>query len=78
MYNFIKGSTFETRNTKPVYYGSETISFISSKIWNLLPINIKDSENLNIFKSNIKSWKPGNCPCRLGRLYIADIGFIEL
>ena len=77
-YNFRKNSTFETRNIKSVYYGSETISFLGSKIWERLSSNIKDSENLNIFKSNIKSWKPENCPCRLCRLYIADIGFIEL
>ena len=76
--NFRKNSTFETRNIKSVYYGPETTSFIGPKMWELLPSNIKDSENLNIFKSNIKSWKPENCPCRLCRLYIADIGFIEL
>ena len=76
--NFKKNSTFETRNIKSVYYGPETTSFIGPKMWELLPSNIKDSENLNIFKSNIKSWKPENCPCRLCRLYIADIGFIEL
>ena len=78
MYNFRNNSTFKTKNIKPVYYGSETISFISPKIWNLWPSNNKDLENLNIFKSNNKSWKPENCPCRLCRLYIADIGFIEL
>ena len=39
-----------------------------SKIWELLPSNIIDSENLNIFKSNIKSWKPENYPCRWRRL----------
>ena len=78
MYNFRKNSTYETRNVKSVYYGSETISFIGTKIWELPLSNIYDSENLNIFNSNIKSWKPENCPCRLCRLYIADIGFIEL
>ena len=77
-YNFRKNSIFETRNIKSVYYGSETISFIGPKIWKRLSSNIKDLENLNIFKSNIKSWKPKNCPCGLCRLCIADIGFIEL
>ena len=76
-YNFSKNLTFEIRNKKSVYYGSETIS-LGPKIWQLLPCNIKDSENLNIFKSNIKSCKPENCLCLLCKLYIADIGFIEL
>ena len=77
-YNFRKHSALETKNIKSVCYGSKTISFIDPKIWELLPSNFKDSQNLNIFKSNIKSWKPENCSCRLCRLYIADIGFIEL
>ena len=47
-YNFRKNSTFETRNIKSVYYGSETISFLGPKIWELLPSNIKDSENFHI------------------------------
>ena len=54
-YYFRNNSTFETSNIKSVYYGSETISFLGPKIWELLPSSIKDSENLNIFKSNIKS-----------------------
>ena len=77
MDKFRYSSLFET-NIKSVYYYSETIYFLGPKMWQLLPSNIKDSENLNIFKSNIKSWKPESFPCRLCRLYIADIGFIEL
>ena len=45
----------ETTNVKSIYYGSKTISFLGLKIWESLPSNIKDSENLNIFKSNIES-----------------------
>ena len=77
-YYFRNNSTFETRNIKSVYYGSEAMSFLGLEIWELLPSNIKDSENLNIFKSNIKCWKPENYRCRWCKLYIADIGFIEL
>ena len=73
-----KNSTFEERKVKSAYYGAETMSYIGPEMWELVPSNINDSENLSIFKSNIKSWKPENCPCRLCRLYIADIGFTEL
>ena len=57
-YNFRNNSALETRNGKSVYIGSETISFLGPQICELLPSNIKDSENLNIFKPNIRSWKP--------------------
>ena len=68
-----KNSTFEERKVKSVYYGAETMSYIGPEMWELVPSNINDSENLSTFKSNIKSWKTENCPCRLCRLYIADI-----
>ena len=58
MYKFRKNWTFETRKIKSVYYGSVKISFLGPKIWEILPSNIKNSEN--IFKSTIKSWKPEN------------------
>ena len=76
MYNFRNNSTFETGNIKYVFDGSEKKSFLGPKIWELLPSNIKHSENINIFKSNIKSWKSENCPYLFYRLYIADIGLI--
>ena len=55
----------ETRNVKSVFKNvkcSKIIPFLGLKIWELLPSNIKDSEILNIFKSNIKSSKSENCP----------------
>ena len=76
-YNFRKKSTFETGDIKSVYYSSKTISYLGPKNMGIFA-KIKDSENVNIFKSNIKSWKPENCPCRLCRLYAVDLGFIEL
>ena len=54
------------RNPITVRYGTETISFLSPKIWSLIPQNIKDSGSLPCLKKKKKNrkWKP-NCPCRL-------------
>ena len=38
------------RNPKAVRYGTETISFLSPKIWYLILQNIKDSGSLPCFK----------------------------
>ena len=72
---FRKNSTFETRNLF-VYYGPETISSIGPKILEFCQVKLRIQKMLT--SSNSKSWKPENCPWRLCRLYIADIGFIEL
>ena len=39
-----------SRNPKTVRYGTETVSFLSPKIWSLIPQNIKDSGSLPCFK----------------------------
>ena len=36
-------------NPNTVRYGTETISFLSPKIWALIPQNIKDSSSLPCF-----------------------------
>ena len=63
------------RNPKTVRYGTETVSFLSPKIWSLIPQNIKDSGSLPCFKKNIRKWKP-NCPCRLCKTFLQHVGLI--
>ena len=57
-------------------YGTETVSFLAPKIWDILPKDIKDSESLDIFKRKIKKWIPSECPCRLFKTYVPQVGFI--
>ena len=60
--HFLCSVSFETRNIKIVYYGLETITSLAPKIWDLVTQKIKDSENINTFKSNIKLSKPNDYP----------------
>ena len=68
---------FQTSNVKSVYKGTETISFRGPQIWCLLPETIKKSQTLSIFQSEIKKWKPEGCMCRLCKIYIQNVGFIN-
>ena len=40
------------------------------KIWNMLPDDWKDIDNLHTFKNKVKKWIDKNCPCRLCKIYI--------
>ena len=64
------------RRVKSVRYGTESITFLAPKIWEILPNEIKDSGTLQIFKSKIKRWVPVDCPCKLCKTYIPQVGFI--
>ena len=53
----LRGNNFlESRRVKSVRYGTESISSLAQKIWEILPNEIQDSDTLQIFKE---------CPCRL-------------
>ena len=76
-YNLCGGNNnFICENIKTVNYGSETISFLGPKIWELIPDDIRNSESLNIFKKNINQWIPASCPCKLCKVYIENLGYI--
>ena len=70
----IYGRTRQRVNS--VRYGSKSVSFLAPKIWDILPNEIKNSETLNAFKLKIKNWIPQECPNRLCKTYVSQVGFI--
>ena len=67
---------FQTINVHTVRYGTESLLFMANKIWPLIPTTIKNSPTLESFKAAIKLWKTKDCPCRLCKTYVQQIGFI--
>ena len=61
---------------RTVYFGTESISSLAPKLWELVPSEIKTAKSLNIFKEKIKSSTKDRCPCRLYKTYVGNIGFI--
>ena len=57
-------------------FGIETIAYLGSRLWQLLPQEIKQSNTLPIFKKRIKCWKGGECNCRLCKTCILQVGFL--
>ena len=64
----------EIRRT--VNYGLETICYRAPFLRANLPPEYKLANSLNIFKRKIKNWKGENCPCRLSKTYVRELGFI--
>ena len=75
-YNTRNKRKFHSRSIKSVAFGSETLSHLAPKIWELVPVEIKNVESVASFNRAIKKWKPINCPCRLCRTYISEAGFV--
>ena len=68
---------FNTSNIRTVYYGTETITFRGPKTWSMVPENIKGAKSLSEFKAKIKVWEPVGCTCRLCKIYVQNLGFID-
>ena len=63
-YNLRHISVFSRPMVKSVYHGTECISFLVPKIWDMLPEKLKNIENLEHFKKELKH----------GNLIIAHVG----
>ena len=61
----------KTRN-----YGLETLRHLAPKIWNILPVEIKNVTSLQVLSLKIKTWIPINCPCSICATSIPYLGFI--
>ena len=54
----------------------ESIAYLGTKIWNMVPSELKEMSSISYFQKAIKEWYPSNCPRRLCKRYLGNIGFI--
>ena len=73
-----KSKFYNQFNPKTVKYGLETLRCLGPKIWEIISYNTRNSLSLSAFKNRIKSWIPHNCPCRLCKVYLSQLGFFMM
>ena len=75
-YNLRNNSSLKIGNLKTVYYGTESLTNLGAKNWNLLPNEYKELKSLSRFKSRISNWVADECLGRICKNYVPNIGFI--
>ena len=55
-YNLRNNSILQRQANRTVYFGTERISSLAPKLWELIPSENKSAKSLNIFEEKIKSW----------------------
>ena len=70
MFKIRRNNTFERRHVHSAYHGTESLSFLGPEIWDLVPLELKQLESLEVFKLKIKKSIPFECPSTLCRTYI--------
>ena len=70
LFNLRTNDTFERRQAHSVYHGTELLSFLGPKMWDILPAELKQSESLDSFKIKRKKWIHFKCLYRLRKPYM--------
>ena len=76
-YDFRSQTDFELGPIYIAAYGVQSLNCFALKIWNIVPIDIRNSDSLSEFTTKIKSWKPVTCPCNLCRTFVGQVGYID-
>ena len=53
---------YNQANPKNVGSGLETLRHLGPRIWNIIPLEIREAETLSLFKSKIKNGHLSNAP----------------
>ena len=61
-YNLRSGMHINRVNVHSTQYGTESIGYLGAKIWDAVPVRMKDLKTLSTFKNQIKNWIPEDCP----------------
>ena len=69
-------SFYNSYYPKTVKYGLQTLRCLDPKIWKLVPRELREIKSLKLFTNMIKKWTPQNCPCRLCKLFVPQLGFM--
>ena len=75
MRNLRNFQEFATKK-RTVKMGLETLNYRSSQLWSILPGNLRQINSLVQFKESIRKWDCTDCPSRLCKIYLPNIGFL--
>ena len=77
-YNLHSRSELTVPGIITVFKGQNSVSYFGSVIWNSIPAELRGINSFQVFKSEINAWRPANCPCRLCKYYIGNLGFVNI
>ena len=59
-------------------FGLNVLRHFASKVWSMVPLEIKNSGSVEIFKTKIRNWEPQDCYCHLCKTYVNNLGFVNV
>ena len=75
-YNLGHSSFLSVSYVTTVYHGSESLSNLGLRIWNLVQSTLKELDDIHSFKTHVEKGQPENCSCILCKTHIPYVGVI--
>ena len=76
-YNLWSKSDFVIPHVRTVFERYSSISYYGPIIGSLVSEEIRYTDALESFKSKIRTCQPKDCPCRICKNYIPNVGFLQ-
>ena len=73
----LRSKDFLLPRANTVHYGHDSLKYFGPKIWGIIPNEIKSIKDAEQFKIKLKTWVPSECPCRLCKIYVNGVGYIN-
>ena len=77
-YNLRSQTDFIRSNASTSQYGLNSMRCFASKVWQMIPVEIKNSVSIESFKEKIRKWEPSSCYCKFCLPYIHNLGNVNL
>ena len=77
LYDLRNPRILASKHKSTIKHGINTIAFKGPQIWQNIPLEIRNSESLSLFKSNIKQLQSLPCRCKICRSFITNLGYID-
>ena len=76
-YNFQTQSDFFKNSVNSSKYGLNSIRFFTSKVWQMVPMEMKNLKSLEDFKNKIRKLEPDGGGCKLCKDFVSNLGYVS-
>ena len=64
-YNLRSQIDFTRPNVNSKHFRISSLKYMTAKVWDMVPNDMKNVNYIEVFKNNVKKWKPVNFHCKL-------------
>ena len=76
-YNLRSQIEFTGPNVNSEHFGISSLRYMTAKVWDMVPNDMKNVIEIETFKNNIRKWKPVNRHCKLCLDYVSCVGYVN-